>query len=157
MKVLFKRIFRVLKIANTVFFGFLFVGFIAWWVRSFYYFDGGYFSTFPNQHTAFHGGNGRMCVWFEHSAAPEWFSLDSRINDDAPIKPEDRIPIFDLAPFWPTMTRLYVAHWFLAISALVFAVIPWCPRKFSIRGMLITVTIVCVVVAAISWVDTTFQ
>ena len=120
------------------------------------YVEGGMISTLPNQHIAFHGGHGRMCVWFEHSSAPTWFDWDTRpfLNEELePLDPELRIPIFDLAFFWPTMTRLYVAHWFLMIVTSFLAFAPWCPRRFTIRSALIAVTIISVITAAICWVD----
>jgi hypothetical protein len=36
------------------------------------------------------------------------------------------------------------------------AVIPWCPRKFSIRGLLIATTVIATVIGAIAWVDRTY-
>ena len=151
------KLLRSFRMASTAFFGILFVSFAALWARSFHYIDGGYFYVLPNQHIKFLGGSGRMCVWFEHSAAPKWFDGRSRVNDQGPVAPKDRMPFFDLAFFWPTMTRLYVAHWFLAISTLVLAIAPWCPRKFSAQGMLIAVTVVCAVIAITTLIDRTFQ
>lgn len=151
------RIAGVLRIASTLFFGLLCFAFTVFWIRSYQFFDGGMISTLPNQHVAFSSGIGRMCVWFEHSPANQWGSWHSRRNDSIePLKPEDRIPIFDLAFFWPKMTRLYVAHWFLAVAAAIFAFLPWCPRKFSILGLLIALTVVAAIAATITWIDSTF-
>ena len=65
---------RFLRIENTCLFGALCITFIVLWIRSYWYIEGGRFSTFPGQHTAFHGGSGRMCVWFEHSSATQWIT-----------------------------------------------------------------------------------
>jgi hypothetical protein len=65
------------------------------------------------------------------------------------------MPWFDLN-FWPTFARLYTAHWFLAVVAGSLAVIPWCPRKFSVRGLLIVTTVVATITGVIVWVDKTF-
>ncbi|MCO8121802.1 hypothetical protein NHH03_08640 [Stieleria sp. TO1_6] len=69
---------------------------------------------------------------------------------------ENRIPWFDLAEFWPAMTRLYIAHWFLVVTTAALALAPWCPRKFSIRATLIAVTLLATTIALIAWIDRTF-
>lgn len=152
-----QRSLRSLRLASSLLFVVLCIAIIAWWARSYWFADGGYVSTFPGQHTAFSSGYGRMCVWFEHSAAPEWFDLHSRLLTE-PHDPnsQDRIPIVHLKAFWPTMTRLYVAHWFLAVSTGLAAFAPWFPRRISLRGMLIGVTAVALLVATVSWIDHTF-
>ncbi|MGI8981620.1 MAG: hypothetical protein ACR2FY_20525 [Pirellulaceae bacterium] len=35
-------------------------------------------------------------------------------------------------------------------------VIPWCPRKFSLRGLFVVMTVLATVVGVIVWVDKTF-
>ena len=153
----FARLFRFLRIASTLLFSALCIVVIVLWVRSYWYLEGGMISTFPNQHIAFHGGSGRLCVWLEHSRANQWFDWHYHPNIES-VSPddEDRIPVFDLAFFWPTMTRLYVAHWLLAVTAALMAIAPWCPRQFGLRAMLIGVTAISVTIALITWIDTTF-
>lgn len=153
----FQSLFRVLRLANSLLFGVLCVASIAWWVRSYWYADNGYISTIHGQHTAFSSGYGRMCVWFEHSAAAEWFNLHCRpLTEPHDPNSENRIPIFHLKTFWPAMTRLYVAHWFLAVAAGLLALTPWLPRQLSLRGMMTSVTAIALLVAVILWVDHTF-
>jgi hypothetical protein len=151
------RVLHLARLANTCFFGVLSVVFIVLWIRSYWYMEGGFFSSFPGQHIAFHGGSGRMCVWFEHRSAPQWFSwhVDPNTEYVAPNHP-DRMPWFDLAFFWPTMTRLYVAHWFLAVTTATIATAPWYPHKFSMRGLIVSLTILSVLMALITWIDRTF-
>lgn len=153
----FYKLLCLFRIANTVLFGVLCIGCVVLWIRSYWHVDGGNFSTFPNQHIAFHGGSGRMCVWFEHSAANQWFNWHTRPNTDR-ISPdaEDRIPVFDVAFFWPKMTRLYVAHWFLAVVTALITLVPWCPRKFGIRDLLVATTVISLVIGLIMWVDRSF-
>ena len=142
---------------STVFFAVLCVGSIVLWVRSYSHADGGMVSVLPGQHVAFHGGCGRMCVWFEHSAGPKWFAWHSRpIQERISPLAENRIPIFDLKPFWPKMTRLYVAHWFLMVVTATVALIPWCPRQVSLRGLMIAMTALSMLLALIAWIDRTY-
>ena len=129
---------------------------IAWWVRSYSCVDGGHVKVCPWDYVQFHGGSGRMCVWFEHKPTDRWFSWHSRPNTEQ-ISPndKDRMPVFDLA-FWPTFARLYIAHWFLAVLAGLLAAVPWCPTRFSLRTLLIATTVTAAVIGAIAWVDNTF-
>jgi hypothetical protein len=99
-----------------------------------------------------------MCVWFEHKPINGWFDWHSRrlvAADNIPPNSENRAPCFALN-FWPTFARLYLAHWLLAVVAGFLAMVPWCPRRFSIRGLLVAVTVVAVAAAIINWVDRTF-
>jgi hypothetical protein len=125
----------------------------VWWVRSYSWVDGGHVKVCPWEYVAFHGGGGRMCVWFEHKSINRWSSWNTRPNDDH-VSPNDpnRIPVFDLA-FWPTFARLYIAHWLLAVVSAAIAVAPWCPRKFSLRGLMIATTVVAAIVGIILWID----
>lgn len=150
------RSFAVLRISTTAIFSVFAVSFLVLWIRSYTYVEGGMISTLPNQHVGFHGGSGRMCVWFEHSAANTWFDWNTRPfqeGEKESVDPESRIPVFDLAFFWPTMTRLYVAHWLLVVVASCIALVPWCPRKFTIRGTLIALAVISAIIASVSWVD----
>jgi hypothetical protein len=97
-----------------------------------------------------------MCVWFEHSAATRWFDWYVQpIREEIRPSGEDRIPVFHLKTFWPTMTRLYVAHWFLAVVAATLAVAPWCPRRITLRGLMIAVTALAMIMAVVAWIDRT--
>ena len=145
------------RIASTLFFAVLCVGSIVLWVRSYSYADGGMFSVLPGQHVAFHGGCGRMCVWFEHSAGTRWFAWHSNsIRERVPPTADNRIPIFHLKAFWPKMTRLYIAHWFIVVVTATVALAPWVPRRISVRGLMIAVTAIAMMIALIAWIDRTF-
>jgi hypothetical protein len=115
------------------------------------------FYVFPGQHVAFHGGFGRMCVWFEHSAGTRTLDWHSRvIRQEVSPHDQNRIPIFDLKPFWPKMTRLYIAHWLIVVVTATCAIAPWVPRKVSLRAIMITVTALAMMMALIAWIDRTF-
>lgn len=153
----FFNLLCVIRIVSTVFFGLLCIGSVVLWIRSYWYAEGGLIRTFSNQHVTFDGANGRLCVWFEHSASNLWFNWYTDPNTEF-ISPdaEYRQPWFGLAFFWPKMTRLYIAHWLIVIVTALIAILPWLPRKFGIRELLITMAIISAVVGLITWVDTTF-
>lgn len=147
---------RTLLVAFSVVCGGLCLATIFFWFRSYTYADSGMLRILPTEYVQFHAGDGRMCVWFEHKPIEKWAAWWSHpITTHTPPDAENRIPWFNLA-FWPTFARLYLAHWVLVVVTGALAVLPWCPRRFTLRGMLVAVTIVGTVTATISWVDQTF-
>ncbi len=152
-----RLVLTICRVAFTIAAGAVCLLFVVLWIRSYWLIEGGMFATFPGQHVSFHGGSGRMCVWFEHSPAVRWYDWNSRRNTSS-VAPHDRdrMPWFDLAPFWPKMTRLYVAHWFLTVVSGGLALAPWVPRRFTLRGAMLAVTLVAVLAAVITWIDGTF-
>ncbi len=98
-----------------------------------------------------------MCVWFEHSSNPKWFDwYVSPIREPVAPDAENRIPVFDLRAFWPTMTRLYIAHWLIAVVAAALGIAPWIPRRISLRGLMVALTAIGIVGGLIRWIDRTF-
>lgn len=150
-------ILRFLRVAFTAVCTLLCVLVVVFWVRSYSYADTFFLRLIPTGHIQAHTGDARMCVWFERKPIREsrWSSRRLSISEHTSPSDENRIPWFDLA-FWPTFARLYTAHWFLAVVAGSLAIVPWCPRKFNIRGLLILVTAVAVVSGVIAWVDRSF-
>ncbi len=147
---------RYLRITFSVFCGALCLLVMFFWARSYWYADGGLLKLLPSEYIQFHTGDGRMCIWFEHKPIEKSFDWWSNpITEHTPPDAENRIPWFDLA-FWPTFARLYMAHWVFVLATGFLAIIPWCPRKFSVRGMLMAMTFLAVIAALIGWVDRTF-
>ena len=150
------RLIRSLRIAFSVVFGVLCVLMIACWVRSYWWMDSVTLRLSRSEYVQVHTGDGRMCIWFEHKPTKTWFYLSSDpVTIHTPPDADNRIPWFDVHS-WPTFTRVYTAHWFLMVLAGSFAVIPWCPSRFSLRGLLIAMTAIAVIVGAIVWVDRNF-
>jgi hypothetical protein len=147
---------RYLRVAWSLVWGVLFLLVIFFWVRSYWWNDSGYLKLLPTEYVAVHAGDGRMCAWFEHKPIKGWFEwLSNPIMVHTPPDAENRCPPFDLA-FWPTFARLYLAHWVLAVVTGLLAVVPWCPRRFSMRGFLIATTVIAAIAGVIAWVDQTF-
>lgn len=157
MKSVGRRILaRIARVAWTSIFTALCVAITVLWVRSYFYADGGMCCSLPGQHIACHGGGGRMCVWFEHSPGNQWYDWHSRPLGSHSPQDENRMPVFDLAPFWPKMTRLYIAHWLLAIVTASLAALPWLPRRISLRGLMLVITLLAAALTGIAWIDRTF-
>ena len=151
------KLLRYLRIAISSFFAVLCLLIIAWWVRSYSWSDGAFLRLTSSEYVQVSAGYGRMCIWFEHKQTLNYrFKHHShRITTHTPPDADDRIPLFHVG-YWPTMTRVYAAHWVFVVLAGSFAVIPWCPRRFSLRFLLISTTVIAAVVSVIAWVDNSF-
>ena len=118
--------------------------------------DGGFVKLTPSEFIQFQSGAGRMCIWFEHKPVHKWFDGWSHpLTAPTPPDAENRIPWFALH-FWPTFARLYIAHWLLTLVAGTLAVLPWCPARFSLRGLLLATTVIAAIAGLIVWVDKSF-
>ncbi|MEM9656817.1 MAG: hypothetical protein AAF961_00515, partial [Planctomycetota bacterium] len=53
-------------------------------------------------------------------------------------------------------TTFKFAHCLIMMVAASFAVLPWCPRRFGLRGFLMTTTVIAVVVGLVVAVDSHF-
>ena len=151
-----QRLLGYLRIGFSASCGIVCLLMIAWWVRSYTWADGFHVKLLPSEYVQVHAGAARMCIWFEHKPINKWCSWHAdRITED--MLPEDgnRIPWLDIHS-WPTFTRVYTAHWLLTVVAGSLAVIPWCPRKFTLRGLFVAMTVIATVVGVIVWVDKTF-
>ena len=151
-----KKILTVAKFGVTFVFGSVFLLICVFWCRSYFYSDSVFLRVLPNEYVQVHAGDGRMCIWFEHKPLSYQFKWNSHpIYEHTPPDAENRIPWFNLA-FWPTFARLYAANCFLALVTGAIAVAPMIPRRFTMRSLLIMITVCGVVVATIRWIDSTF-
>lgn len=130
---------------------------IAAWVRSYTWADGFFLRLVPSGHIQVHAGDGRMCIWLERQPIDRWFSSHSRLITEKLPAPDDenRIPWLDIYAF-PNLIRIYTAHWLFTVVAGTLAIIPWCPRKLTLRGLFVVMTVIAMVVGVIVWVDKTF-
>jgi hypothetical protein len=145
-----------LRVANSVLCTIAAVVILIFWVRSYWYADSGLLQLAPTEYIQIHAGDGRMCVWFEHKPLNKWADWSSySLTEHTPPDHPNRIPWFDLA-FWPTFARLYTAHCFLLIVVTTLGVAPWCLRRYSLRGLLLGVTLAATFLGLIAWVDRTF-
>ena len=156
-RVMLRRLLGYLRIGFSAGCGIVCLLMIAWWARSYSWMDGFFVKLLPSGHVQVSAGDGRMCIWLERKPIDRWFSSHSRLITEKLPAPdaEDRIPWLDVCPF-PNLIRIYTAHWLLAVVAGSLAVIPWCPRKFTLRGLLLVTTVIATVVGVIVWVDKTF-
>lgn len=152
-----QRLLGYLRIGFSASCGVVCLLMIAAWVRSYTWADGFFVKLLPTGHIQVHAVDGRMCIWLERKPIDRWFSRHSRLITEKLPAPDDenRIPWLDIYAF-PNLIRIYTAHWLLTVIAGSLAVIPWCPRRFTLRGLLIFTTVIATVVGIIVWVDKTF-
>ena len=142
------RILRPLRIAVSVVFGLLCLLLIALWVRSFWWIDSAALRLTRSEHVQARSAQGGMVIWFNHRPLHKRFvTWSQHITFPKPDK-SDRIPSFDVRS-WPVVTRVYTRHWFLAVVTGSAAAIAWCPRRFSLRHLLIAMTAIAVVAGTI--------
>ena len=147
--------FRKLRIAWSAVFDLLCLLMIAWWVRGYWWADGGYVKLSPSEYLQYQAQEGRMCLWFEHKPSKGWYEwwgypIETREGPNL----ANRIPWFNVG-YWPRMTRVYAAHCFLTMVFGSLAAVVWCPRRFSIRGILIATAVIATILGVIMWVDKT--
>ena len=148
--------FRRTRIAVSLFFGMLTVAIVAFWVRSYATMDFARLKILPKFYIQVLAGDARMVVHFELQRTTDWFLWTTHTVDvHSNAQSDNRIPPFDLN-FWPTFARLYLAHWVLAVTTTVLAVIPWCQRRYSLRTALVIMTALGLLIGTIAWVDQTF-
>jgi hypothetical protein len=148
--------YRKLRIAWSVGWGILCLLMVAWWIRGYWWQDSGFVKIPPSCHVQFNAAEGRMCLWLERKPLNFWFErMSYPVSVHIPPGDPRRIPWFDVG-FWPRMIRVYAAHWVFAVPAGALAFLPWCPRRFTIRGMLIATTLIAMIAGTIAFVDTNF-
>jgi hypothetical protein len=146
------RILRLLRIAVSAVFGMLCVMLVALWVRSFWWADSAALRLTPSDHVQARSVQGGMVIRFDHSPLHKQFvAWSQRVTFPEPDK-GNRIPWLDFRS-WPTFTRVYTRHSFLAVVTASTAAIVWWPRKFNLRYLLAVMTLVAVVAGTIVWVE----
>ena len=146
------RYLRYLRIAFSAVCGIACALLVVLWVRS--------YSTLDNiaGHLPFNPGvsstsaYGRVALG-SLNARPRWdwkyhnAVLDEQSYGGRPKEPR-RWFIFQRTPI---MTSMGVPHGFLVFIATVFAIVPWIPRRFSLRTLLIATTLIAVVLGLVVW------
>jgi hypothetical protein len=151
-----KAILRYGRVAFSVAWGTLCLLAIVFWARSYWYEDYGMLAFLPAEHVQVYSTSGPVFVSFEHKPARQWADWSSTRTTIAPATDDiDRVPWLRLA-FWPTFARLYLAHWFLAVVAGGLALAPWYQHKFSLRTLMLAVTVLALIAGVILGIERTF-
>jgi len=147
---------RRLRIAVSVFFAMLTVLLCVLWLRSFWYMDRLHGPISQTRGIEFISVNGQMLFAITKRVIPaqrlNW-SLESIDSQDGAAKSEIEDTKFGFVyseiDYWTT----WVPHWFLTLIAAALAAAVWI-RRFSLRTMLIAVTLLAVVLGLAMWLVT---
>jgi hypothetical protein len=128
---------------------------IALWLRSFWWWDDCSLKLSKSEYAQGISAEGRIIIWFEHSQLRQWFELniDPLAIHRSPSGHERHPWLgFYVSPSG-NMYSVRFAHCLLAMVSMAFAVIPWCPTRFSVRGVLMAMTVVAVIIGVTVWAD----
>jgi hypothetical protein len=144
--------YRKLRIAWTVFCGIAFVLSLSLWYRSFSYWDDavlriGSVAIQPIS------AEGRNIIWIQSTTSTRRFEIDTDPLSWHRSPPgHERHPWLGIG-FFNSGPTIWVAHCVLVMASGAFAVIPWLPTWFNLRGVFVVMTVFAVFVGLISWVD----
>jgi|1186.fasta_scaffold75283_2 hypothetical protein len=150
-----RKTFRKFRIAFSAFSAVACILLMLWWARSFTWYDDWLVKFCNSEWTNGSSADGRMIIWFEHAHIGHWFELNiSPLAGHRPAGKYERLPWFRF--FRSSSGNSYslcFAHCLLAIIMVGTALVPWCPRRFSVRGLLVTTTVVALVIGLTIWID----
>jgi hypothetical protein len=146
---------RKLRIAWSVAWGIAAVLMLALWLRSFWCWDDCWLKL-SNSYFA-HGisAEGRIVIWVEHSSLNRRFEFNvDPLSIHRSPPGHERHPWIGLYISPSGNTHFFqLAHGFLVMIAAALAAIPWCPTRFSMRGMLLATTCIALIIGLIVWAD----
>jgi hypothetical protein len=147
--------FRKLRIAWSVLWGVAAVLFIALWVRSYRWVEHVYYET-PN--AIFGVDSTRGTTWIFRNSRPDRITgigWDIRQGDQDPLQKREPKRDPTLLGFgWHRKANLIsigLPYWSFVILTIALGGLPWLPRRFSLRTLLIATTLVAVGLGLIVW------
>jgi hypothetical protein len=147
---------RKLRIAWSVACGVLCLLLIMLWVRSYWQRDAAFHMGVTNWETVIVSDEGLIALSREPylvtpPPSPGWHIESYSIADSPKDKPVQRFSILDYFAWESSPNRLFIEapHWFLIVVALTLTIAPWLPWRFSLRTLLIGMTVVAVALGLI--------
>jgi len=141
--------YRKLRIAWSVGCGILCMLLIAFWVRSYWWVDLVNLDTpdpMAAQLTSIKGLIGAS-IYTTGSGYWSWDSLRPEFFDSSRALSHGQFAFLD----GNGDRTVIVPHWFLIVLSAAFSTAPWLPSRFSLRTLLIGMTVVAVLLGAVVW------
>lgn len=145
--------YRRLRIAWTVTWGVVAVVLVVMWVRTYCRIDGVTVKSATGTYVCYSAMGHVEVGWVADGS--DVFGVGPRFDlGTSAVNPASR-SVSKL--FWPwfqfTADAIVIPHWFLTMLTAVFAAIAWLPfsKRFSLRALLIVMTLVAVGLGAIIW------
>jgi hypothetical protein len=153
--------FRKLRIAWSVIWGLAAVLLIVLWVRSYWRTDDLYGPIVWPHGFSIESVNGRLMIGGggkEH-AITDWDFLSFRFDDPDgdPVDSQFLPPVFSFYFSEESGAYINVPHWFLALITGSLAFVSARPRRYSLRTLLIVVTLVTIGLGLIAYYSTYAQ
>jgi len=147
--------FRRLRIAVSVFFGVVIVVFATLWVRSYRGEDVICVPTL-GRYFRLNSVPGRIYFSLQYVGRKFWSNHSWKGNGSAAVELRhaisDRYEMFGFALREKNGTSyVHVPHWFLVSAAAAAAISPWLRWKYSLRTLLVAITLVAVVLGLAVW------
>jgi hypothetical protein len=152
-----RKLLPYLRIAFSALCGIACLLSIGLWVRSFLWFDNAMLrisSVAVNPISA----EGRVIIVIQKTTLSRQFRLYTNPISMHHSDVGDRHPWFGVS-WWRSSTTgrsgisVRIAHCVLAMVAGAFAIVPWCPVRFSLRSLLIATTATAAVFGVMVWAD----
>jgi hypothetical protein len=140
--------FRKLRIAWSVGWGILCLLLIALWVRSYWYLDEFTELISRNHAVSFMSVKGKFAYYLDELVPAVPLAIQPRGLERYPVSSGYARSQFEEYPSWEFINEglvlwtLRVPHWALVAACATFAAIPWVPRRFSLRTLLIAITLI---------------
>jgi hypothetical protein len=148
---------RYLRITWTVFCGVACLLLIALWVRSFWWTDSLDGPVLWPNGCSVTSTNGRLMIndGDREESVTEWDFLSFKFDDPVRgVDPQFLGPVFAFHPSEADETYLCVPHWFLALIAGSIAFIFARGRSYSLRTMMLVVTLIAIGLGLIAYYAT---
>jgi hypothetical protein len=149
---------RYLRIALSATCGISCVLLLSLWVRSYWRSDSLSGPILWPHGCSLTSTNGRLMIGAADEQDPitEWDFLSSKFDDPggAPIDPQFLPPVFSFHPSEEDGAYIHVPHWFLALIAGSIAFVLARPRRYTLRTLLIVVTLVAIGFGLIAYYST---
>lgn len=146
------RALSQLRIGWTIFCGVLGLLLIALWVRSYWYIDI-VLRYNPTSTLSAISERGVLGISHDRLRGPAFIPTWNYVSSPANNKKER--PKHMVLGFWlvrlPDQVGISVPHWFLVVIAIVMGSSPWTQWRFSLRTLLIAMTVVAAGLGFIMW------
>jgi hypothetical protein len=149
--------YRKLRIAWSVAWGTCCLLLVAFWIRSFSYWDDCWLKLTNAEYAAI-SCEGRMVVWFENGYLKQRFELkiDPAAVHRSPGKYERHAWIHLYVSPSGNTWFFTTAHCVCVMLTATFAAVSWFPRRFSLRALLTALTAVALLIGALTWADSLY-
>jgi hypothetical protein len=146
------RLVRALRIAWSVAWGIACALLIVLWARSYTWTNSISHASANSEIGAWSDSGGVVFERFQNVGVAHWQFGNHLISNDEQARNH---PSFGVDRSFAGSIAIYVPYWFLVLISAALAAIAWLPWRFSLRTLLIAMTLVAVGLGLIVWLRST--